>query len=180
MVAAAAAHGVAAPVEITMPTEPGQAATVTEIDAPYRMTTNAAAVTPGDLSVPSVIDYWRDYSTIAKLADWGIRAHMGFLFGLLNQLLLLTVALGLLTVIVRGYRMWWQRRPTRGSAWALGRPPVRGGLRAVHPAAAGAVVIGALAVGWFLPLLGATLAGFVVFDLALGLRKRRAVRNCDA
>ena len=180
VVAAAAAHGVAAPVEITMPTEPGEAATVTEIDAPYRMTTNAAAVTPGDLSVPSVIDYWRDYSTIAKLADWGIRAHMGFLFGLLNQLLLLAVALGLLTVIVRGYRMWWQRRPTRGSAWALGRPPVRGGLRAVHPAAAGAVVIGALAVGWFLPLLGATLAGFVVIDLALGLRKRRAVRNCDA
>ncbi len=170
---AAAAHGVAAPVEITMPAEPGQAATVTEIDAPFRWTTNAAAVDPGDLAVRSVVDYWRDYSTMAKLADWGIRAHMGFLFGVLNQLLLLAIAVGLLTVIVRGYRMWWQRRPTRGSAWALGRPPTRGGLRAVHPATATVVVVGAAAVGWFLPLLGATLAGFVVVDLALGQWKRR-------
>ncbi|MBX7450221.1 PepSY domain-containing protein [Mycolicibacterium sp. 3033] len=180
VVAAAATHGVHAPVEITMPAEPGQAATVTETDAPFRLTTNAAAVDPGDLSVPSVVDYWRDYSTMAKLADWGIRAHMGFLFGLLNQLLLLAAAVGLLTVIVRGYRMWWQRRPTRGSAWALGRPPARGGLRVVTPAAAAMIVCGAIAVGWFLPLLGWTLAGFVVMDLALGLRKRRAMRDSRA
>lgn len=173
VVSAAAAHGVVAPVEITMPAEPGQAATVTEVDAPFRWTTNAAAVDPGDLSVRSVVDYWRDYSTMAKLADWGIRAHMGFLFGALNQLLLFAVAVGLLTVIARGYRMWWQRRPTRGSAWALGRPPTRGGLRAVHPAVAAVVVAGALAVGWFLPLLGATLAGFVLIDVLLAVTKRR-------
>lgn len=180
VVASAATHGVHAPVEITMPAEPGQSATVTEIDKAFRLTTNAAAVDPTDLSVPSVVDYWHDYSTMAKLADWGIRAHMGFLFGLLNQLVLLAVAVGLLTVIVRGYRMWWQRRPTRGSAWALGRPPARGGLRSVHPAVSALIVIGAVAVGWFLPLLGWTLAGFVVTDLALGLRKRRAMRNSRA
>lgn len=180
VVAAAEAHGVHAPVEITMPAEAGQAATVTETDAPFRLTTNAAAVNPGDLSVPSVVDYWRDYSTMAKLADWGIRAHMGFLFGLLNQLGLLAVAVGLLTVIVRGYRMWWQRRPTRGSAWALGRPPGRGGLRAVHPAVAALIVVSAIAVGWFLPLLGWTLAGFVVIDLVLGLRARRTMRDSRA
>lgn len=174
VLAAAAAHGVHAPVEITMPAEPGQAATVTEIDEPFRWTTNAAAVDPTDLSVPSVVDYWRDYSIMAMLADWGIRAHMGFLFGVLNQLVLLGVAVGLLAVIVGGYRMWWQRRPTRGSAWGVGRPPARGVLRGMHPAAVGAVVVCAVAVGWFLPLLGATLAGFVVIDLALSLLKRRA------
>ncbi|MEH3143422.1 MAG: PepSY-associated TM helix domain-containing protein [Mycobacterium kyogaense] len=173
LVAAAAAHGVHAPVEITMPAEPGQAAIVSEIDAPFRLTTNVAAVNPGDLSIAGVVDYWRDYSTMAKLADWGIRAHMGFLFGLLNQLLLLAVAAGLLTVIVRGYRMWWQRRPTRGSAWALGRPPARGGLRSVGPSVAALVVVGAVAVGWFLPLLGWTLAGFVLLDVLVGWRKRR-------
>ncbi|TRW81399.1 PepSY domain-containing protein [Mycolicibacterium sp. 018/SC-01/001] len=180
VVDAAAAHGVAGPVEITMPAGAGQAVTVTEIDAPFRATTNAAAVNPADLSVPSVVNYWRDYSTMAKLADWGVRAHMGLLFGLLNQLLLLAVAVGLLTVIVRGYRMWWQRRPIRGSVWAVGRAPTRGGLRALHPAAIGVVVAVAVAVGWFLPLLGWSLAGFVAIDLVLGLRSRRATGDTGA
>lgn len=170
---AAADAGVHLPVEVTLPAEAGQAVDVTEVDKPYRLTTNAAAVDPENLSVSSEIDYWRDYSVIAKLADWGIRGHMGFLFGLLNQLLLLGVALGLLTVIVRGYRMWWQRRPTRGSAWALGRPPLRGGIRRLHPVAIVALLAAAVGVGWFLPLLGLTLAAFVVVDFIVGAAKVR-------
>jgi uncharacterized iron-regulated membrane protein len=93
---------------------------------------------------------------------------MGLLFGWLNQLLLLGVAVALVTVIVRGYRMWWQRRPTRGSVLAVGRPPVRGGYRRLHPAV---LVVGAVitvAVGWFLPLLGISLAGFLLVDLVVG------------
>ena len=170
---AAARHGVRMPVEITVPAEPGQAVSVTEIDAPFRWTTNAAAVDPADLSVTGVVDYWRDYSLIAKLADWGIRAHMGFLFGLLNQLVLLAVALGLVTVIARGYLMWWRRRPTRGSDWAVGRPPARGGIRALPPVAIAAVGVTAVAVGWFLPLLGLTFAAFVALDVVLGQVRRR-------
>jgi uncharacterized iron-regulated membrane protein len=100
---------------------------------------------------------------------------MGFLFGWLNQLLLLGVAVALLAVLVRGYRMWWQRRPTRGSDCAVGRTPVRGGIRRIHPASA---VVGALlivAVGWFLPVLGVSLLGFLAVDAALGaLKARRA------
>lgn len=170
---AAGRAGVHAPVEVTLPDQPGAAVTVTELDKAFRWTTNAAAVDPADLSVAGEIDYWRDYSVIAKLADWGIRAHMGFLFGLLNQLVLLGVAVGLLTVIARGYRMWWQRRPTRGSRWAVGRPPVRGGVRRLPPAAIGLVVVAAISVGWVLPLLGLTLAGFVLVDLVIGAVKAR-------
>lgn len=169
---AAASVGVHLPVELVLPAEHGAAITVTEIDKPYRWTTDAAAVDPDDLTVTGTVDYWRDYSLIAKLADWGIRAHMGFLFGLLNQLLLLGTALGLLAVILRGYRMWWQRRPTRGSRWAVGRPPARGGLRRLRPSAVTAVVVVAAAVGWFLPLLGLTLAAFVLVDLILGAIKK--------
>ncbi|BBX71050.1 PepSY-associated TM helix domain-containing protein [Mycolicibacterium psychrotolerans] len=172
---AAARHGVRMPVEITAPAEPGEAVSVTEIDRAFRWTSNAAAVNPTDLSVTSSVDYWRDYSVIAKLADWGIRAHMGSLFGLLNQLALLAVAVGLVTVIVRGYRMWWQRRPTRGSNRAVGRPPVRGGIRQLPPVAVVAVGVTAVALGWFLPLLGWTLAGFVVIDVIMGRVKGRAV-----
>lgn len=173
VIAAAASAGVRLPVEVQLPAERGEGIGVTEIDKPYRLTTNAAAVDPADLSVTSEVDYWRDYSVIAKLADWGIRAHMGFLFGLLNQLLLLAVAVGLLTVIARGYRMWWQRRPTRGSAWAVGRPPVRGGIRRLHPAAAAGSIVAVVALGWFLPLFGWTLAAFVAVDLVVGAIKSR-------
>jgi hypothetical protein len=34
-------------------------------------------VDPSSLRVAGVLDYDRDYSLIAKLADWGIRMHMG-------------------------------------------------------------------------------------------------------
>ncbi len=170
---AAAGVGVRLPVELTLPAEQGEGVGVTEIDKPYRLTTNAAAIDPAGHDVISEIDYWRDYSVIAKLADWGIRGHMGLLFGLLNQLLLLGIAVGLLTVIVRGYRMWWQRRPVRGSAWAVGRPPLRGGLRRLHPVAIATVVVVAAGVGWFLPLLGLTLVAFVVVDLIIGAVKQQ-------
>jgi uncharacterized iron-regulated membrane protein len=98
---------------------------------------------------------------------------MGLLFGLLNQLLLLGIAVALVAVIVGGYRMWWQRRPTRGSAWAVGRPPVRGALRRLSPVAIGVLVVATVAVGWLLPLLGISLAAFVILDLALGAAKQR-------
>lgn len=173
LLTAAEGAGVHLPVELTLPTEHGQGVGVTEIDAAYRLTTNSATVDPTTLDVTDQIDYWRDYSTIAKLADWGIRGHMGLLFGLLNQLLLLAVAVGLLTVIARGYRMWWQRRPTRGSRWALGRPPARGGIRRLNPWAVAGIAATVAALGWFLPLLGLSLAAFLALDLIIGSVKRR-------
>jgi uncharacterized iron-regulated membrane protein len=168
VVLAAGGAGVAAPVEITLPVAADGAVGVAEIDEPYRLTTNAAAVDPSSLRVTGVLDYDRDYSVMAKLADWGIRMHMGLLFGWLNQLLLLGVAVALVTVIVRGYRMWWQRRPTRGSDWAVGRPPARGGMRRLHPAVLVAGAVTTVAVGWFLPLLAISLAGFLLVDLVVG------------
>jgi uncharacterized iron-regulated membrane protein len=184
VLAAAASVGVHVPLEVTLPTGAGQAVVVTEIEKPYRLTTNAASVDPDSLTVSSQVDFWRDYSLVAKLADWGIRAHMGLLFGLLNQFVLLGVAVGLLTVIVRGYRMWWQRRPTRGSDWAVGRPPMRGGVRRLHPLAIAALAVIAAGVGWFLPLLGISLAAFLIVDVVIAMVKRRrpsvAKREVDA
>ena len=174
---AAAGAGVQQPVELALPTEAGQGVRVAELEKPYRLTTNVASVDPATNTVSSEIDYWRDYSVVAMLADWGIRGHMGLLFGLLNQLLLLGVAVALVAVIIGGYRMWWQRRPTRGSAWAVGRPPVRGRLRRLSPAAIVGLAVAAVAVGWFLPLLGISLAAFVVVDLILGATKKRKERT---
>lgn len=177
VVAAAERAGVGAPLELTLPTRAGQGVTVTEIDKAYRSTTDSASIDPVTLNVTDRVDYARDYSFVAKLADWGIRLHMGFLFGLLNQLLLLVAALGLVTVIVRGYLMWWQRRPTRGGNWAVGRPPMRGGVRrlaAVWALVTTALVIG---VGYFLPLLGLSVAGFLLVDAGMGLGTRIRARS---
>lgn len=177
VLATAAGAGVHVPLELTLPTEGGQAVGVTEIDAPYRLTTNAASIDPDQLTVAGQIDFWRDYSLVAKLADWGIRAHMGLLFGLLNQLVLLGVAVGLVTVIVRGYRMWWQRRPTRGSEWAVGRAPTRGGVRRLSRPAIAGLVVAVVGIGWFLPLLGLSLAAFVAADIAIAMVKRHKTSN---
>ncbi|WP_331272348.1 PepSY domain-containing protein [Motilibacter aurantiacus] len=107
----------------------------------------------------------------AKLARWGIDAHMGS-FGVVNQVLLVALAIGLLCMIVWGYRMWWQRRPDLAGTFAVGRPVPRGALRSAPLPAVVAVVVMGAAIGWFLPVLGASLLAFVVLDLALAARQR--------
>ncbi|CQD24399.1 PepSY-associated TM helix domain-containing protein [Mycolicibacterium conceptionense] len=77
------------------------------------MSNNAVAVDGATATVTDT-SWFSDWPLAAKLSAWGIQLHMGLLFGIANQLLLLGLALALVTVIVRGYRMWWQRRPTAG------------------------------------------------------------------
>ncbi|MEU9885678.1 hypothetical protein [Sphaerisporangium sp. NPDC051011] len=76
--------------------------------------------------------------------------------------------MGLITLIVLGYRMWWRRRPTRG----FGTPYPRGAWRRVHWAVLVPLALLTLAVGYFLPLMGISLAAFLVIDALLGLRSR--------
>ncbi|MET7400976.1 PepSY domain-containing protein, partial [Dactylosporangium sp. NPDC005572] len=110
-----------------------------------------------------------DWPFPAKLSSWGIQAHMGYLFGVVNQLLLAALALGLLCVVVWGYRMWWQRRPTRALA---GPPPARGAWRRVRLPLLIAGIVVTAAIGWALPVFGVTLLGFLVLDVILGLVRR--------
>ncbi len=109
---------------------------------------------------------------LAKLSKLGVQAHMGVLFGLVNQVLLAALAIGLICVIFWGYRMWWQRRPTRGGARGLGKAPVRGSWRRLPLPV---LIVGiplVIAVGWAMPLLGITLLGFVLLDVAIGYLDR--------
>ncbi|MFI0976153.1 PepSY-associated TM helix domain-containing protein [Streptomyces sp. NPDC021093] len=117
---------------------------------------------------------WADYPLTAKLSKLGVQGHMGVLFGLANQIVLALVAIGLILVTVWGYRMWWQRRPTReGRKSALGKPPVRGAWRRLPlPVLVVGVPVTA-ALGWALPVLGVTLLGFLLVDVTAGLIRRR-------
>lgn len=162
-------------IEIGRPAERGAAWTVTEIKRSWPTEVDAVAV---DADTGAVVDQVRfaDYPLIAKLARWGIDAHMGVLFGVANQLVLVAFGLGMITLIVLGYRMWWRRRPTRGAGrWQGGRAVARGQLRsAAWPAVIVAVLL-AVVLGWFAPLLGASLLAFLVVDAVLGgLNARRA------
>jgi uncharacterized iron-regulated membrane protein len=105
-----------------------------------------------------------------------VQGHMGRLFGVVNQVLLAALAIGLLFVIFWGYRMWWQRRPTRTDRRALvGAPPVGPGAWQQLPT--WGIVVGVpvvFAIAWALPLFGVPLVAFLAVDLALGaLRSRR-------
>jgi len=175
VLAAADAAGVHAPVEVTVPAEAGGPVTVSEIDKAWRLTTNVAAIDPQTLHPTGTISYWSDYSVVAMLADWGIRMHMGFLFGLANQILLLAVAAAVVVMIVLGYRMWWQRRPIRGGGW--GRPPARGAWRALPVAARVALPAGAVVLVWFLPVFGVSLIGFLLVDAVVGMLARRRAQR---
>ncbi|MFE3717469.1 PepSY-associated TM helix domain-containing protein [Streptomyces cyaneofuscatus] len=118
--------------------------------------------------------YWADHPALSKLSKLGVQGHMGVLFGVVNQIVLALVALGLTAVIVWGYRMWWQRRPTRDDRRALvGRAPERGAWRRLPLPVLVLGIPAVIALGWALPVLGVTLAGFLVVDVVVGAVRRQ-------
>lgn len=175
---AAEQAGLRGPIWMYPPAASGQGWQVAENKRDWPTRYDAIAVDPGTGAVTDRVDF-ADWPFLAKLTDWAIGAHMGILFGIPNQILLALTAIGLITVVVRGYVMWWQRRPTRGSAWAVGRPPLRGAIRNQHPATIVAIVVVAATLGCFLPLFGLSLAAFVIVDLVVGAvtARRRRTRN---
>ncbi|WP_205752323.1 PepSY-associated TM helix domain-containing protein [Cryptosporangium phraense] len=152
--------------DITVPADASTAYVVAQDDGVWPVGFDQVAVDPRSGEVTERVEY-ADWPFLAKLTKIGIRAHMGELFGIVNQVLLAALALGLLCVIVWGYRMWWQRRPRRATA-RLGAPPARGGWRALPVWFLAIAVPVTIAVGWALPLLGLSLLAFVVFDLLAG------------
>lgn len=160
-------------VEILPPAEADSAWVVQEIRRSYPTEVDAVAVDGATLEVVDRTDF-ADQDLAAKLTRWGIDLHMGTLFGLANQIVLVVIASTLVAMILWGYLMWWQRRPTRGGRGA-GRPPRRGALTRAPWWGVVLVLLGAVGIGLMLPLMGASLAAFVVLDTVHGrLTARRA------
>jgi uncharacterized iron-regulated membrane protein len=156
------------PLEMVAPKKSGTSFVVSEIGKAWPTQADSVAVDPMSGKVVDVVRF-EDYPIGAKLSRWGIDAHMGLLFGLVNQILLLIVAGTVVASVIWGYRMWWLRRPTRGHALRFGRPARRGAWREIPVPAVVALLAVAVGVGLFLPLLGISLAAFVVIDLLIGL-----------
>ncbi|MFT4191760.1 MAG: PepSY-associated TM helix domain-containing protein [Comamonas sp.] len=172
VLAAARAGGIDSPaVEIRPPRSADQAWTVREYDRSWPSQVDTVAVDPATMTVVSAA-YFEDFPLIAKLIRWGIDLHMGVLFGWASQLLMAALGTATCALVALGYLMWWRRRPAPGAqaptqtlaqAWlALPR-----GLRAL------ALLAGA-ALGYALPVLGASLLAFVLIDIA---RHRRAAQR---
>jgi uncharacterized iron-regulated membrane protein len=164
--------GLQGPLKVTVPAEPGAPLTVAEIARDWPVQRDEVALDPYTGAITETI-LWQDFPVLAKLTRIGILAHMGDLFGLVSQLALAATAVGLLCMIFWGYRMWWQRRPTRGGALRLTAPVRRGTLRDLPQPITFAVLLVAVVVGWLLPVLGVSLLLFVAGDAIAGAVAQR-------
>ena len=53
---------------------------------------------------------FKDYSLVAKLTRWGVDAHIGVLFGWINQLVLALYAFALCIMIIYAYKAAFKTR----------------------------------------------------------------------
>lgn len=148
------AEGLTGPLRLYPPEDAHSAWQVSERWVEWRTTSDALSV---DGATGEVIDR-QPFSSLplfSKLSSWGTYLHMGIMFGLPLQIALLALGLATAALVVLGYYMWWKRRPrflpTAHFSWATT------GLGALFAAT----------VGVFLPLLGITLAAFLVLDVIL-------------
>ncbi|WP_455821126.1 PepSY-associated TM helix domain-containing protein [Pseudomonas cerasi] len=119
VLSAARAAGIeAARLEIRPSYRAGKAWTVNEIDRSWPTQVDSVAVDPQNNVVTDKVAF-ADFGLLAKLTRWGVDAHMGVLFGVVNQLVLALFGAGLCVMIVIGYRMWWLRRPQEGQVCPL-------------------------------------------------------------
>ena len=151
----------ASKLEIRPPAAAGRAWTVNEIDRSWPTQVDAVAV---DGESMQVVDRTRfaDFPLMAKLTRWGVDFHMGILFGLANQLLLIAFGIALCVMIVVGYRLWWIRRPAH-AAFNPANTLIQAWFNLGWPARALTLAI-AVMLGLALPLMGASLAAGLVID----------------
>lgn len=167
----ARAAGLEGRLAVAVPAEPGAVFTVSENADTWPVQRDKVALDPYTGEVTEAVA-WADFPLLAKLTTIGVLAHMGLLFGLVNQLALAALALGLLCVLFWGYRMAWQRRPTRAGV-RLVAPGARGALRGMTQPVAFGVVLVTVAAGWLMPVFGVSLVAFLVVDAVLDARARR-------
>ncbi|MFJ2370344.1 PepSY-associated TM helix domain-containing protein [Microbacterium sp. NPDC087665] len=158
-------------VEIKPPEAPGSAWVVREIKSSFPTEVDTVAIDGTTMQVVDRVDF-ADYSLPAKLARWGIDLHMGVMFGLANQIVLFLTAVAIAGMVVLGYVMWWKRRPPRAQR-RFGTAPRRGVLRDVPWWGLLAVAAAGVLVALWLPLVGWTVIGFLVVDVAAGLVQGR-------
>ncbi|WP_299998137.1 PepSY domain-containing protein [uncultured Cedecea sp.] len=159
-------------VEIRAPKTANHAWTVSEREAHWPSQVDVVAIDPHNMQLVDKVSF-EQYPLAAKLTRWGIDFHMGLLFGLPNQILLIAFGLGVCVMIVLGYRMWWLRRPAAPTpqaastlihAWINLSP----GLKMFS-------LFIPLVLGFCLPVMGISLLIFIFIDLLRWQRQKRRI-----
>lgn len=156
-------------IELQVPAS-GKAWKVREVDRSWPSQVDEVAIHPQSFAVTDQVRF-EQYSLPAKLTRWGIDGHMGLLFGLPNQLLLVALGIGIMTMTAWGYSMWWRRRAS-GRAQTLWQAII-----AVPAPALAVVALVSLALGYMMPVMGVSLLVVLVIDglRTLSARKRTSL-----
>jgi uncharacterized iron-regulated membrane protein len=153
IVAAAVPLQLAYPVLISPPTHSGQAWKV-KSDAQNRPLRTSLSLDPKTGGILKREEF-RQRKLLDRMIGIGVAAHEGQLFGLINQLIGLFTATGLVMISVSGAVLWWRRRAVGvlGAPIPLRKPRFTAGLAALI-----------LVLGLYLPLFGVSFLSVVVFE----------------
>lgn len=163
--AATAQAGVVGLVKYTPPTRAGTAWKAELRDTRWPVRPVDLAVDGGDGRVVDRVD-WDDRPLLAKGTSIGVYFHQATLFGVWTQVYLTVLSIGVIVLIVAGYRMWWLRRPP-GS---FGAPQRAGPLWRAVPVPLMAVFA---VLAYAMPMLAVSFLVFLVAE-RLVRRVRRA------
>lgn len=160
----------AAKIEIRPAYNADKAWTVTEVDRRWPTRVDAVSVNPGTLAI---IDHTRfaNFPLLAKLTRWGVDAHMGILFGIWNQIILVAFGLGLCLMIGWGYRLWWLRRPQMKSTSNPGLTLMHTWRRMPFSLQC-PVMLTVIFLALSLPLMGVSLVIFLLIDIVRWKRQQ--------
>jgi len=164
----------ASKVEIRPAYTADKAWTVTEVNRGWPTQVDAVSVNPYSLAIIDHTEF-AHFPLLAKLTRWGVDAHMGILFGIWNQILLVLFGLGLCLMIGWGYRLWWLRRPAMN-----GNPHPAITLmqtwRNVPALLQWVIAIITLILAVSLPLMGVSLFIFLLIDVIRWVRHKNTSR----
>ncbi len=149
-------------VEIIPPKRAEQAWAVNEIDHRWPIKVDAIAIAPQTFTPVDRISF-EQFPLVAKLTRWGVDAHIGLLFGWINQLILALFGSGLCVMIILGYRIWWLKRPT-----AVAQSPVNtliANWQLCNVITQLLIAVVALTLAYLLPVLGISLIILLIIDL---------------
>lgn len=153
----------AAKIEMVPPTSAHQAWKIREIGREWPTQVDQVALDPVSFAVTDRADF-AAFPLAAKLTRWGIDLHMGVLFGVVNQLVLIAFAGSLATLICWGYLMWWRRRPAAPARSTFQPQTLTSIYRSLSWRSRLILLVVAVALGSALPVMGASLVLFVAID----------------
>jgi uncharacterized iron-regulated membrane protein len=167
MAASARTVGVTQKIRITGPSKPGIGWTVAENKQDWPIALDSALIDPATNTVVRTLD-WKARATVwDKINRYIMLFHFGRLFGFVGQVIFGLTMLGVLWITWWGFKMWWQRRP-RGSAWRLGKVPVRGAWRKAPKVSLVIWTAVTSAAFWVFPVLAVSTLAFLLLDVVLG------------